>query len=116
MWKFKKSKKKTDYELKPVMIWVKITELTGKQLIHAMKITDTVLGGYYQISGNNYYINGKLIDESAIYRVIAVDYLFDNANYPFLNGQNSVYTNVLFRDVLIKELELLGQNNNTWLC
>ena len=104
------------YRIMPFDNTVKITELTGKQLIHAMKITDTVLGGYYQISGNNYYINGELIDESAIYRVIAVDYLFDNANYPFLNGQNSVYTNVLFRDVLIKELELLGQNNNTWLC
>ena len=34
MWKFKKSEKKTDYNLKPVMIWVKITELTDRYMIY----------------------------------------------------------------------------------
>lgn len=34
MWKFKKSEKQTDYELKPVMIWAKITELTDRYMIY----------------------------------------------------------------------------------
>ena len=34
MWKFKKSEKKTDYELQPVMIWAKITELTDRYMIY----------------------------------------------------------------------------------
>lgn len=103
------------YKIMPFDNMIKITELSGKQLIHALKINDVVSAGNYQISGSNYYVNGELIDENAMYRVVAVDYIFDNESYPFVNGINSVEPGILFRDVLIKELELLGQNNEEWL-
>lgn len=104
------------YRIMPFDNMVKITELNGKQLIHAMKINDIVVGGNYYVSNNDYYVNGELVVEDAIYRVIAVDYVFDNTSYPFVNGNNTIITEILFRDVLINELELLGQNNENWLC
>ena len=33
-----------------------------------------------------------------------------------VNGNNTIITEILFRDILINELELLGQNNENWLC
>lgn len=104
------------YKIMPFDNAVKITELTGKQLLHALKITGVVYSGDVYLSGSNYYVNGELLDENAIYRVIAVDYIFDNESYPFVNGTNSVITGLLFRDILISEFELLGQNNEPWLC
>lgn len=104
------------YKIMPFDNAVKITELTGKQLLHALKINGVVYSGKIYFMNNNYYINDELLDENAIYRVIAVDYIFDNESYPFVNGTNSVITGILFRDILISELDLLGQNNETWLC
>ena len=53
------------YRIMPFDNMVKITELNGKQLIHAMKINDIVVGGNYYVSNNNYYVNGELVVEDA---------------------------------------------------
>lgn len=104
------------YKIMPFDNMVKITELNGKQLIHALKINGVVAAGDYYVSGSSYYVNGELVDENKLYRVIAVDYIFDNESYPFVNGTNTVIPEILFRDILISELELLGLNNELWLC
>lgn len=103
------------YKIMPFDNSVKITELSGKQLIHAFKINGVVAAGNFYISGSNYYVNGELVDETKTYRVIAVDYIFDNENYPFVDGTNTVITELLLRDILIKEFEIIGQNNQVWL-
>ena len=45
----------------------------------------------------------------------AVDYIFDQASYPFGLGKNSVATGILFRDILIKTLEDINNSGQTWL-
>mgnify|MGYP002520501123 CR=1 FL=1 len=64
-----------------------------------------------QLTG--FYINGELIIDDEFYTVAAVDYIFDQASYPFGLGKNSVATGILFRDILIKTLEDIN-NNTDW--
>ena len=45
----------------------------------------------------------------------AVDYIYDQANYPFNYGEDSVSTGILFRDILIKELEDINNSGQKWL-
>ena len=103
------------YKIMPFDNKVKITVLTGKQLLNAFKVYDAVVAGNYNLSNGKYYVNGEIVDENATYRVIVIDYLFDNESYPFLGGTDTIATEVLFRDILINELSLLGQNNELWL-
>ena len=62
-----------------------------------------------------YYINGELLDDNKLYKVAAVDYIYDQANYPFSYGKDSVSTGILFRDILIKELEDINNSGQKWL-
>lgn len=103
------------YKIMPFDNKVKIAVLTGKQLLNSFNVYDAVFGGDCYAQSGNYYVNGVLIDENSTYRVVVIDYLFDNENYPFINGTDQIATEVLFRDILINELGLLGQNNELWL-
>ena len=66
-------------------------------------------------SVNGYFINGKLINDDTLYSVAAVDYIFDSPSYPFYLGENSFATGILFRDVLIEDLEKINSNGQNWL-
>ena len=57
-----------------------------------------------------YYINGELLDDNKLYKVAAVDYIFDQASYPFGYGEEALATGILFRDILIEALEKIGPN------
>lgn len=106
----------TVYKIMPFDNMVKVTELTGKQLLHALRINDFVYSDNCYFLNGNYYVNEEVVDENAVYRVIAVDYIFDNESYPFVSGNNTIITEILLRDILIKDLEKLGQNDELWLC
>ena len=60
------------------------------------------------VVGSEVKIDGKLIVSSQMYKVAAVDYVFDKTNYPFIKGQNIEFTGKLYRDVLIEALEEIG--------
>ena len=59
-------------------------------------------------STNEIYINGQKLDYNKKYRVAAIDYIFDNAQYPFLYGENITVTNKLFREILVERVEKDG--------
>lgn len=103
------------YQIMPFDNTVKTVNLSGKFLKQAFNISDGVSFGSYSIIDGTYYIDGKIIEDNEIYSVVAIDYIFDKTSNPFLKGENIVSTGILFRDVLIDELELIGQNNELWL-
>ncbi len=57
----------------------------------------------------------SMFDDETYYSVAAVDYIFDQSKYPFQNGNNIIATGILFRDILISDLEQIGQNGSTWV-
>lgn len=103
------------YQIMPFDNTIKTTKLTGKQLKQAFKISDGVSAGNFSIINGVYYINNEEIDDDSLYSVVAIDFIFDKTQNPFVNGQDTVATGILFRDVLIKILEIKGQNNEAWL-
>lgn len=58
-----------------------------------------------KIEGHLIYINGEIIEDNKIYAVACIDYIFDKDTYPFLKGEDIVTTGVLFRDLLIENIE-----------
>lgn len=66
------------------------------------------------VEGSQVYINQVIIDDDADYRVATIDYVFDKPEYPFLNGSDTIITGVLFRDIMIDNIENLTQNNQKW--
>lgn len=104
------------YEIMPFDNTIKTTYLKGKYiksllLTSGIIYSDNIIGD--SLSG--FYINGELIDDNKLYKVAAVDYIFDQSSYPFESGENSYATGVLFRDILIQSLEEIEQNGQKWL-
>lgn len=104
------------FEIMPFDNTIKTVYLKGsyiKALINNNNLvfSDNITGD----SINGYYINGKLINDDTLYSVAAVDYIFDSPSYPFYLGENSVATGILFRDVLIEDLEKINSNGQNWL-
>ena len=89
------------FEIMPFENMVRIVELRGDVIINKLLAYG---GSSYYISNNvnvdNKTINGVKIDSFKYYKVITIDYLFEQTNKPFLSGQNRVDTNDTFRDVL----------------
>ena len=104
------------YEIMPFDNTIKTVELQGKYIKSLMNSSGIVYSN--NITGDQltgFYINGELIIDDEFYTVAAVDYIFDQASYPFGLGKNSVATGILFRDILIKTLEDINNNGQTWL-
>ena len=95
---------------------IKTVELQGKYIKSLMNSSGIVYSN--NITGDQltgFYINGELIIDDEFYTVAAVDYIFDQASYPFGLGKNSVATGILFRDILIKTLEDINNEGQKWL-
>lgn len=103
------------YKIMPFDNTIKTTKLQGKYVVMAMRITDVVYAGKVSIVDGVYYINGEIIDENEYYNVVAIDYIFDKPENPFKFGIDSSATGILFRDVLIREFEIINENNEQWL-
>ena len=89
------------FEIMPFENMVRIVELRG----------DVILSKLLPYNGSSYYISnnvncnantidGVKIDSNKYYKVVTIDYLFEQTNKPFLSGANRVDTNDVFRDVL----------------
>lgn len=96
------------YQLMPFDNAIKLTTLKGSIVRNLI-----TLGGELKYStntvtmdGNTIYINGEILKDDELYRVAAVDYVFDKESYPFLKGQDIISTGKLIRDVMIEAIEL----------
>ena len=103
------------YKIMPFDNTVKTTKMLGKDVLNALKITEAVYAGNVSIENGKYLINGVAIKDDQYYNVVAIDYIFDKTEYSFKNGIETVSTGILFRDVLIRELEIINENNEQWL-
>lgn len=86
---------------------VKLVTLTGRQIIDAYNGSDVV--GYPRQSSLDF--SSEMFDDDKIYRVAAIDYIFDKTSNPFLSGQDIEITGIKFRDVFISDIKL---TNNDW--
>lgn len=102
------------YQIMPFDNTVKTVEMLGKDVKNLFNISGLSYAGNYERQGSRVLINGKEIDDNAYYKVISIDYIFDKENYPFQNGINKVTTGILFRDILINDLEALGSLDEKW--
>ena len=89
------------FEIMPFENMVRTVELRG----------DVILSKLLPYNGSSYYISnnvncdagtidGVKIDRNKYYKVVTIDFLFEQTNRPFLNGVNRVDTDDVFRDVL----------------
>lgn len=89
------------FEIMPFENMVRTVELSGDVIISKLLPYN---GSSYYISNNvdcdAQTINGVKIDRNKYYKVVTIDYLFEQTNKPFLSGSNRVDTNDVFRDVL----------------
>lgn len=104
------------FEIMPFDNTIKTVYLKGKyikSLINSSGIvtSDNITGS----TATGYYINNEPLDDEKLYKVAAVDYIFDQSSYPFGLGENSVATGILFRDILIKTLEDINNEGQKWL-
>ena len=53
-------------------------------------------------------------EDDKLYKVAACDYIFNKTIYPFLNGEEVVETNLLVRDVIIKDLKEWAKIDSNW--
>ena len=98
------------YRIMPFDNTIKTVKLTGEQIISL-----TIVNGYSYSSslyqeGSTWYINGQKLDREALYSVAAIDYIFDKDDSIFKKGVDIVATGILFRDILIDDLESIGLN------
>ena len=96
------------YKIMPFDNTVKTCELSGSVLRSLLLKGSLVYSTNVIVNGQNVTISGNNIVSSKMYKVAAVDYVFDKDNYPFINGDNIQFTGKLFRDVLIEALETIG--------
>jgi 2',3'-cyclic-nucleotide 2'-phosphodiesterase (5'-nucleotidase family) len=88
---------------------IKTTDLTGQQLLDFYEEVqyyddDVVFDQGLTYDGTNLYIDGNLVIMDQYYTVGAVDYIFDKAEYDFLDGINITYTGYFMRDLLAEDL------------
>ncbi len=100
------------YQLMPFDNTIKLVELKGKVLRALLQNLGelTYSSSTVKMEGLNIYINGQMINDDTYYHVACVDYIFDKESYPFLKGENIIATGVLFRDLLIENIEAATSN------
>ena len=63
----------------------------------------------------NSTINGVKIDSSKTYKVATIDFIYVKSNYPFVNGTDGKFTNILFRDALVNDVIENVKENGTFI-
>ena len=64
---------------------------------------------------NNEKINGEYIEYNKKYKVATIDFLFMKSNYPFLNGTDSEFLDLLFREALVENVRNNVEKNGIFL-
>ncbi|MCK7488372.1 MAG: 5'-nucleotidase C-terminal domain-containing protein [Bacillus subtilis] len=82
-------------EVYPFDNYIKTVHMTGAMLIHLKTTSSLIFDDRFDVNQ---------IDPQRIYSVGAVDYVFDQAQYNFLQGSNIQLTTFLMRDLLVNDL------------
>jgi 2',3'-cyclic-nucleotide 2'-phosphodiesterase (5'-nucleotidase family) len=82
-------------EVYPFDNYIKTVEMTGAMLIQLKNSSSLIFDDRFDVNS---------IDPQATYTVAAVDYVFDQDRYNFLQGENIVQTSILMRDLLVNDL------------
>ncbi|HHU24705.1 MAG: bifunctional UDP-sugar hydrolase/5'-nucleotidase [Bacilli bacterium] len=102
------------YKIMPFDNTVKTVTLTGAQIREILFFGLSSSSNLVAI-GSSVTLNGEPLVDNYTYRVASIDYVFDQPQYPFLNGTNIEADGLLFRDVLIKAIEKLTEENQEWI-
>jgi 2',3'-cyclic-nucleotide 2'-phosphodiesterase (5'-nucleotidase family) len=86
-------------EVYPFDNYIKTVEMTGAMLIHLKNTSSLIFDDKFNVNQ---------INPLATYTVAAVDYVFDQDRYSFLQGNNIVQTTILMRDLLVNDLRNSG--------
>ena len=98
------------YRIMPFDNAIKTVKLTGDQILSLTTVNGFSYSSSLRQEGSTWYINGSVLDKNTSYTVAAVDYIFDKDGSIFQKGTDIVSTGVLFRDILIENLESIGLN------
>jgi 2',3'-cyclic-nucleotide 2'-phosphodiesterase (5'-nucleotidase family) len=90
-------------EVYPFDNYIKTVEMTGAMLIHLKNTSSLIFDDKFNVNQ---------INPLATYTVAAVDYVFDQDRYSFLQGNNIVQTTILMRDLLVNDLRNSGGSFN----
>jgi len=107
-------------EVTPFDNYVKTVTITGAQLLAAFRTGGTSLAysNNVVITGSSSSltatINGLPVISTNNYTVAAVDYVFDQDRYPFLDGVNPQTSGLLARDIMIQEIEFVTSLSMNW--
>jgi 5'-nucleotidase / UDP-sugar diphosphatase len=82
-------------EVYPFDNYIKTVNMTGAMLIQLKNSSSLIFDDAFDVDQ---------IDPQRIYSVAAVDYIFDQDRYNFLQGTNITLTNFLMRDLLVNDL------------
>lgn len=82
-------------EVYPFDNYIKTVEMTGAMLIYLKNSSSLIFDDRFDVNA---------IDPQATYTVAAVDYVFDQDRYNFLQGENIVQTTILMRELLVNDL------------
>ena len=85
---------------------IKTCYLTGKQVKSLSSNRD---GFIFDLSYKT-----TTFEDDKLYKVATNDYLFNKTIYPFLEGKEVTETEMLVRDVIIKDLREWGKANKDW--
>lgn len=102
------------YKIMPFDNTVKTVTLTGTQIRVILNFSLSSSSNLVA-KGSSVTIDGVPLVDTRTYRVASIDYVFDQKQYPFLDGTNIEADGLLFRDVLIKAIEKLTQQNQEWI-
>lgn len=98
---------------------IKTSEMTGQQIqdfyLEILNGSDDVVfddGLYYNYSTQRLEINGEPIILDQYYTIAAVDYIFDQTKYDFIEGINIQQTIHFMRDLLVEDLRNTGGSFN----
>ncbi len=101
------------WEVMPFDNEVKTCTLSVSNIKKLYENNSLCMSDNVEVIGNDLYINGEIATKTE-YSVAAIDYIFDNKNYPFLKSKDQVITGVLFRDYLIQAVKDACKDGNYW--
>jgi hypothetical protein len=88
---------------------IKTSRMTGQQILdfyHEIQYynNDVVFDDQLSFDGTTLYLDGNQIVLEQYYTIGAVDFIFDQQIYDFLQGEDITYTGVFMRDLLVQDL------------
>lgn len=102
------------YQIMPFDNIIKTCELKGSDIRKILNNGSLLYSKTLEKSGATIYINGVPLDNDKYYTVATLDYVFDKDEFPFDNSINVVNEGILYRDLLIKDIENATKNNEKW--